>query len=181
MFRTLTDTAGQIFIFMLAGWVSSAFAIDSDVTRITLRGLRGVTVVVEEMQPGLMKYGQKAGIDRERIKTDTEFILRKAGIPVLTYDQWLKAPGRPFLYIVINTHEYEKYWYAYDVRIELRQRVLLEKNPSVVAMASTWSINMTGNTHIGRLAEMKGNLIVLVERFIAACRWADTAGGARKG
>jgi hypothetical protein len=171
----------QIFALILTGWVSSVFAIDSDATRLTLRGLAGVTVVVEEMQPGLKKYGQKLGLQREQIKTETESILRKAGISVLTYDQWLKTPGRPFLYIVINTHEYEKYWYAYDVRAELRQRVLLEANPSVVAMASTWSINVTGNTHIGRLGEMKGNLNALLEGFIGACRWADRPVTRQKG
>jgi len=172
---------GQAFAVLLAGWASSVFAIDSDMTRLTLRGLQGVTVVVEELQPGLTKYGQAAGLERERIKADAECILKKGGIPVLTYDEWLKAPGRPFLYIVINTHEYQKYWYAYDVRIELRQRVLPERNTSVAAMASTWSMSMTGNTHIGRLGEMKGNLFVLLERFIAARRWADSVGSDGKG
>ena len=160
-------------LLVLAGMKASVFAIDSDLTRLTLRGLPGVTVVVEELQPDLKKYGQKSGLQREAIKADAESVLKKAGIPALTYDQWLKTRGRPFLYIVINTHEYEKYWYAYDLRVELKQRVLLEANPTVVAMASTWSINMTGNTHVGKLGELKKNLDSLLERFISACRWAD--------
>jgi hypothetical protein len=171
----------EILALVAVGWTSFVFAIDSDLTRLTLRGIPGVSVVVEELQSGLEKYGQKRGLQREQIKADAESVLRKAGIPVLTYDQWLKTPGRPFLYIVVNTHEYEKYWYAYDVRVELKQRVLLETNPSVVAMATTWSMNMTGNTHIGKLGEVKENLEAFMEKFIAACRWADRSAGGRKG
>ena len=171
----------QILALAMVGWASFVFAIDSDLTRLTLRGLPGVSVVVEELQPGLRKYGQKSGLQREQIKADAESMLRKAGIPVLTYDQWLKAPGRPFLYVVVNTHEYEKYCYAYDVRVELKQRVLLETNPSVAAMASTWSMNMTGNTHIGKLGEVKQNLSVLMEGFIGACQWADRSAAVERG
>jgi len=174
-------TVGQALAMLLAAWASSVFATDSDMAGLTLRGLQGVTVVVEDLQPGLTRYGQRAGLEKERIKTDAELILKKGGIPVLSHDEWLKAPGKPFLYIVINTHEYQKYWYAYDVRIELKQRVLPERNTSVAAMASTWSVSMTGNTHIGKLGDMKTNLTVLLERFIAARRRADSAGSGKKG
>ena len=171
----------QIFALVATGWMYSVYALDSDQARFTLRGLPGLSVVVEELQPGLQRYGQKSGFQREQIKSDAESVLRKAGITVLAYDQWLKTAGRPFLYIVINTHEYEKYWYAYDIRIELKQRVMLETNPSVMAMASTWSLNMTGNTHIGRLGVMKEDMNLLLERFISARQWADRPVSGKKG
>ncbi|MBA4391254.1 MAG: hypothetical protein C0399_09990 [Syntrophus sp. (in: bacteria)] len=163
VFKYIAFTVG------LAIWtVGAAYAIDSDVTRRTLAGIQGVNVVVEELQPNIQKYTQKFGLQREQIKTDVEAMLRKAGVTVFAYEQWLKTPGRPFLYIVVNTHEYEKYWYSYDVRVELKQGVSLEVNPLVKTMAGTWGINMTGITNIGKLNAIKESINVLVGRFIEA-------------
>ena len=86
-------------------------AIDTDVTRKTLSGLQGVYVGVEELQPNLMKYSaeQKSIPSKEALKRDIEGRLSKAGIRVLTWDQAVKTPGMPFLYVNVNTHETEKY------------------------------------------------------------------------
>ena len=164
-----------VVVLGLTVWMASAaYAIDSEVTRSTLTGIQGVNVVVEELQPNLQKYAPKFGLQKEKVKTDVEAALRNAGIEVLNYDQWLKAPGRPFLYIVINTHEYEKYWYAYGLKVELRQSVLLEINPSITTMAGTWGISMTGTTNVGKLNAIKEGLNVLVASFIEAYQRANT-------
>lgn len=163
-----------VLVVSIMVWaVGSVYAIDSDVTKRTLSGIQGVNVVVEELQPNVQKYAQRFGLQKDQIKADVESALRKAGIHVLTYEQWLKTPGRPFLYIVANTHEYEKYWYAYDVRIQLRQSVLLEMNPSIATMADTWGISMTGNTNIGKLGVIKESVNTLVGRFVEAYWWAN--------
>ncbi len=173
-------SASKCILFMvgIVIWaIGSAHAIDSDVTRQTLSGIQGVNVVIEELQPNIQKYAPKFGLQKEQIKADVESALKKGGVSVFTYDQWLKSPGRPFLYIVINTHEYEKYWYAYDIRVQLRQKVCLEVNPSITTMADTWSINMTGITNIGKFNVIKESLNTLVVRFVEAC-WA--ANGTQK-
>jgi len=74
------------------------YASDNDVTRKTLSSLQGVYVIVEELQPNLMKYGaaQKTGLSKEGLKKEIETKLGKAGIRVLTWEQVLKAPGMPF-------------------------------------------------------------------------------------
>jgi hypothetical protein len=160
-----------VMIIGFAGWTFGiSYAIDSDATRQTLKGIDAMNVVIEELQPNIQRFAPKFGLQRERIQTDVELMLKKAGIAVLTHDQWLKAPGRPFLYVVVNTHEYEKYWYAYDVRVQLRQGVILEMNPSITTMADTWSISMTGIANVGRLNLLKGALYLLVERFVEAQR-----------
>jgi len=150
-------------------------AIDTDVTRQTLSGLQGVYVGVEELQPNLMKYSaaQKADLSKEALKRDIEGRLSKAGIRVLTWDQAVKTPGIPFLYVNVNTHESEKYWYAYDIRIELQQLVSMEANPKVRTMAGTWSTNMTGVVNIGTMDKLKEAIAVLVGRFIGAFRAAN--------
>ena len=57
--------------------------------------------------------------------------LKEAGIRVLDRDEWLRTPGRPVVYVNVNTHEYQKYRFAYDVRIELQQLATLEANPGM--------------------------------------------------
>ena len=160
-------------LIVLLTW-SAADAIDSDLTRRTLAGIQGVNVVIEEFQPNIQKYVQKAHLERDHIKNHVEALLKKEGVPVLNYDQWLKTLGRPFLYVTINTHEYEKYWFAYDVRVQLRQKVLLEVNPEMVTMADTWGISMTGTANIGRLGVIKETLDFLIGRFGEAYRSANS-------
>jgi len=144
------------------------YALDSDLERQTLSGIQGVNIVIEDMQPNIQKYAQRFELQKEQIRADVESTLKKAGVPVLTWDQWLKTPGKPFLYVNVNTHEYEKYWYAYDVKVELKQSVMLEINPSVKTIVGTWSMSMTGIANVGKLDTIKSGLNVLIGRFIEA-------------
>ena len=161
-----------LLALLVAATPPPAGAIDMDITRKTLSGLQGVYVGVEELQPNLMKYSaaQKSGLSKEALKKDIEGRLGKAGIRVLTWDQAVKTPGMPFLYICVNTHESEKYWYAYDIRIELQQLVSMEANPKVKTMAGTWSTNMTGMVNIGTLDKLKEAVEVLTDKFVGAYR-----------
>ena len=100
--------------FFFAMTSSSLYAIDSELTRQTLLNIRGVMVVVEDLQPNIQKYAHRFGLTRDQLKKDIEQRLIKSGIIVLDQERWLKTPDRPVPYININTHEYEKYWYAYN-------------------------------------------------------------------
>ena len=147
-----------------------AFGADVEITRLTIKGLAGVNVVVEDIQPNIQRYAQKAGITKEQIQKDVETKLKSNGIKILANDEWLKTPGRPVLYVNVNTHETEKYWYAYDVRLELKQIVSLEANPSIKTLATTWSINMTSVANIGTLGVIKNTVDGLVSRFVSASK-----------
>jgi len=149
-----------------------AFGVDADFTLLTIKGLGGVNVVVEEMQPNVQKYAQKAGITKEQMQKDAETKLKSNGIKVLNKDEWLKTPGKPMLYVNINTHETEKYWYAYDIKLELKQIVFLEASPSVKTFATTWAINITGIANIGTLGVIKKDTGVLIDRFVNAYKKA---------
>jgi hypothetical protein len=139
-----------------------------------MTGLQGVDVMVEDLQPNMQKYARKFGLTQEQLKRDVEQKLQKSGITILTQENWLKTLGRPVLYVNINTHEYEKYWYAYDIKVELKQIVYMEANPKVKTLASTWSISMTGIANIGTLNTIRDSLVSLVNRFIDAYLSANT-------
>ena len=144
---------------------SGALAVDSPATRETLKGLQGVYVIVEEMQPNIQRYAVKPGLAKDQLQKDVESRLRQKGIRVLSREEWMKAPGKPVLYLAVNTHETEKYQYAYDIKVELQQVVKMEANPRINALAATWSMNMTGMADVGSLNLIKGDVNVLVGRF----------------
>jgi hypothetical protein len=63
---------------------------DTEGERATLRGLDGVQVVVEDLQPDV----ERNGLTRQQLQTDVELRLRKAGIRVLTEQELDRAPGQ---------------------------------------------------------------------------------------
>ena len=143
---------------------------DSEVSRATLAGLQGVGVVVEEVQPNIQKYAAKFGLSGAQIRRDVVQQLQEGGIRVVEGNEWLAIPGRPVLSVNVNTHETEKYWYAYDIKIELRQLAVLEANPQVKTLAGTWSISITGRANIGNMNLIRQDVGVLAGRFVQAYR-----------
>ena len=165
-----------LVVMLLSGFLlftTPGFAEDSEIARQTLKGLAGFNVIVEDLQPNLLKYEKYAkefDLNKARIQRDIEARLSAAGIPVLPSEKWQKTPGRPVLYVNVNTHENEKYWFAYDIKLEIRQVVSLEANPAVKMLATTWSINITGIANIGKLNVIPDEVGVLTQRFIQAYR-----------
>jgi len=153
------------------GSMTNALAVDSDISRSTLSGLRGVYVIVEDFNPNVLKYEKylkKVDLSKEQIKKDVELKLKHAGITTYNQDEWVKTSGRPALYISSNTHESEKYWFAYDVKLSLQQIIFLERNMKIRTLGETWSLNITGMASIGNLNVIKNDTMVLVDRFIQA-------------
>jgi hypothetical protein len=155
--------------FFAAPWASAE---DTPITRATMANLRGVRVVVEHIQPHLAKYAAKAGLSELQLQKDIEERLRAEGVATLDGEPWLKTPGRPILYVHLNSHEMDRFWFAYDIKLELRQIVFLEADPAVKTMADTWSINITGVANIGNLPIVRNDVRVLVDRFVQACKLA---------
>ena len=157
-----------IILFLLSFLTVPGFGEDSEVSRATLAGLQGVRVVVEDIQPNVQKYAAKFDLSGAQIRRDVEQKLREGVIRVVEGNEWLNLPGRPVLCVNVNTHETEKYWYAYDIKIELRQIVSLEANPKVRTLASTWSISITGLANIGNLNLIRQDVGVLAGLFVQA-------------
>lgn len=156
------------FALLLLLLPMSVRAEDSEINRQTLAGINGVMVVIEDLQPNITKYSSQAELNKGLLQRLTEDKLKKAKINSLSISDLIKLPGRPILYICINTHEKEKYIFAYDIDLQLRQGVSLDANPKIKTIATTWSISLTGITDIGNLQVISKDLQVLLDRFIAA-------------
>jgi hypothetical protein len=135
-----------------------------------MQGITGVHVIVEELQPNLQKYARKQEISRERLQALVESRLRQSGIRVLAGDEWLATRGRPVLYINVNTHEYEKYQFAYDVSVELQQLASPEAAPSMKVLAATWSTHTTGAVSAGAVRAINERVDELIGVFVNAYR-----------
>lgn len=160
----------SIALILSAFLALPVLADDSEVSRATLSGLQGVNVVVEEVQPNIQKYAAKFGLSGAQIRRDVVQKLMEGGMRVVEGNEWLAIPGRPVLSVSVNTHETEKYWYAYDIKIELRQLAVLEASPQVKTLASTWSLNITGLANIGNLNLIRQDVGALAGKFVQAYR-----------
>ena len=89
-----------------------------------LVGLKGVEVLVEGMQP----EAERLGLTRAQIQTDVELRLRKAGIRVLTEKERDETPGRPYLYVNVNTIFLQKTpAVVYGILVKLREWVTVDR------------------------------------------------------
>lgn len=124
--RQRAGLIGLILLWGILGLGASGHCADDEQTRETLRGLSGVAVLIEE----LTREAEQAGLTRTQLQTGVELRLRQAGIPVLTEQEWLRTPGRPFLYIRVGTFMSREMGgvFAFHIAVELHQRVTVEQN-----------------------------------------------------
>jgi hypothetical protein len=134
----------------------------TDYTRETLRGIVGVAVVVETLK----EDAEADGLTATDLQADTELRLEQAGIEVLSHEQWRRSPGRPWLYVSVNTIKYlASYFFSVDV--QLKQDVSLPRDPSLVTSSATWEVGSIGFVISPDLSEkVRGSVGAYVSHFI---------------
>ena len=103
----------------------------------TLRGLQGVGVAVDELQPGLEAYG----ITTEKLQADVETLLRQHGIRVMSRRESYGIPGRSCLSVqvgVVDMTEPDSPAVGVNVDVLLAQEVQLVRDSSVMCLGITW-------------------------------------------
>jgi hypothetical protein len=138
-----------------------AYAGDTQPERNSLRGLKGIYVLVEHLNKDLIKDG----LNTDTIKTDVEQKLRLAGIGILSRDDFFKELGYPYLYIDANALKLQRGGYVYNIDVALMQAVILERF-FVRLQAQTWSREDLGATP--RLDTIRDSIEILVDQFINA-------------
>jgi hypothetical protein len=139
-----------------------AFGQDDKDTRPTLRGIQGIFVQVEPLDPQI----QKDGLTMDQIQADTELKLKSAGINVLTEEEFLKLRGHPYLDVSVNISALKTQItrYLFYIRIELNQEVVLVRAPDKKVSTVTWS---TGGWGIDfSLDNIRQTVKTQVDKFI---------------
>jgi hypothetical protein len=141
-----------------------AFGFDANINKASLRGLEGVYVSVEKLNPEI----EKDGLTEDLIRKDTELKLKGAGIRALSKKEWLSVEGSPYLYVSVNALKLrETNEYIYAIHIAFRQNVYPVREPIPVLGATTWSVGgIVGITH--RLDKMRTSVKGQMDQFISA-------------
>ena len=138
---------------------------DSQHTRKTLAGVKGVCVAVEPIK----EDAERDGLGRDQVNTDVELKLRQAGVTVLTQEQALSSAGAVYLHVNVHTlKSTQGDLYAYDVHLEVHQPVRLIRDPTVAALAATWSVGSLGLAGAERLRSVRDIVRDQTDQFINA-------------
>jgi hypothetical protein len=157
---------GLVAALITAGVETRAIGDDED-SRATLRGLPGVGVFVTigNTSPEVAKFG----LTETRVRTETELHLRRAGIKILTHEQAEKVPGKPHLAVDVNAIKTEAGLYAFDLDVQLRQDVALQRRPTIKLTAPTWSVSGVATVGESRLRGFVNEAVGdLVDQFCNA-------------
>jgi hypothetical protein len=138
---------------------------DGDFARATLRGLQGVSVLIEDLPP----ESARAGLTTQQLQTDVEGQLRQAGIQVLTKDQGFRLRGAPYLFVYVHLLPHPIGLTAYSILVEVNQRAALDLNGSS-AYVSTWSVQRLGTLGSRHLAKIRNDVRGQVDHFIHVYR-----------
>ncbi len=132
----MTSALTAILFFGIAG---PTWPVDNILTRISLKGVTAVAVLVEPMTPD----AERDGLTKDQLQTDIELRLRKAGINVASLP--LPETGWAYLYLSVHARKYpEVQTYSVALSLQFRQWVILERDPGVRAPATTWGTSSSG-------------------------------------
>ena len=163
---------GLLMLFCRTEQVPLAFASaveDDDYSRSTLRGLHGVYLAVDSLSPEI----ESLGLTTDMLKRDTELKLRMAGIKLLTKREWMQTKGGPVCYVeasIVNdvvlgqTLGFDLY--AYDIRVEFNQDVVLVRDITTKTLSPTWSRSYLGMTN--SLPRIREKVKDMIDSFVAA-------------
>ncbi|HEX5322186.1 MAG TPA: hypothetical protein VFW40_00270 [Capsulimonadaceae bacterium] len=106
----------------------------------TLKGLHGVHVIVEDLDSNLTKDG----VTVDKIQSNVDDQLKKAGITSMDEDTAKDDPARPYLDVCVTAIKSDDgKVYAYFINIQLFQRVTLQDGESK-ALGVTWQVGCVG-------------------------------------
>jgi hypothetical protein len=142
------------------------FSDDTQMERETLRGIRGIGVLVFiGGSPGLK---ERLALNESQLRREMELELQKAGVEIVPKAE--KNVVSIFLLIFPAERELTKTRVLYDAQLELHllQPVHLVRNPSITSVASTWYVRGWWAGEEAMKHKIKDEVKELVDIFINA-------------
>jgi hypothetical protein len=148
----------------------------TEITRETLRGLKGLLVIVETVKSD----AEADGLRIDDIQAEVESRLEQAGVRVLSHDEWRSTIGRPWLYVSVNTIKY-LFSYFFSIDVQLKQDVTLPRQPSISTSSATWEMGSIGFASIPEFpAKIQESVSSYVDNFINDYLAVNTDGSPRQ-
>jgi hypothetical protein len=151
---------------LLVWSVAPVKASDSEIDRASLKGLQGVFVLVEDLNPP----EEQAGLKSADIQADAEQELKAAGIPLLTKTQNIDTPGMPTLYISVSvaSSTATDLW-PFSIDVNLEQQATLKRSPDTfVPTAITWHVGSIGAVDKSGIGSIRDRVNEQIARFVTA-------------
>jgi hypothetical protein len=148
--------------------------IAAEASRATLAGLAGVHVRVEPINAD----AERDGLTRDALEAAAASVLREAGMASYTQTGVIAdVPGSPVLHVDVMTIHLDGR-YAYSVRLELWQTVVLARAPGTMTLALTWSApQVVGTVAAEGIAELRDTVRAAITAFVEECRVATAEAG----
>lgn len=151
---------------------SLVFADDNEFTRSTLKGVQGMGIFIENVNPDI----EKDGLTRDQIRKDVERTLQTAGINILSEEERSQEIGSPYLYVNVHMIKMsEEEYYICNIYVGFRQDATLVRNPDVttesvsfIPSVATWSIGTLGIS--SELNDIQDSIKEQIDKFIDAYR-----------
>jgi hypothetical protein len=128
----------------------------------SLKQLRGVSVVVEQVKPNVQHI-----ITSEQARAIIEARLRANNVPILSEDEAFMTTAAGHLYLklkILKTGSTNAYSYSWQ--LQLLQRVRLDRDPSFRMLAPTWNRDDMGFAPgAAASSDLKQGIRDLVDRF----------------
>ena len=149
-------------------------SISGEAFRTSLAGLAGVHVQVEPLNAD----AERDGLTRGALQADAASVLRAAGMASYTQAGVIAdVPGTPVLHVDVMTIHLDGR-YAYSVRLELWQTVVLARAPGTMTLALTWSApQVVGTVAVEGIAELRDTVRAAVTAVVEECRVATAEAG----
>jgi len=138
----------------------------------TMRGIKGINVSIDTR----ISERVNVSFNKEMIKTYVESLLKNEGIPLLSEEAFFATHGsaRLRLNVQIAEHTKDNTICAYNIEVELRQNVLLERNIKISFSSPTWEEQVTGIVFRDFVEEtVKDSAKSLMGRFLDAYSTAN--------
>jgi len=160
--RIIALAAAVAVVFLCV--VPFAFAEDKEITRLTLRGIKEVNVVIESIEPEI----QSLGLTQAQVQADVEAKLREANITLSPNIE----RGRPAVYVYVQVIRPEKISRLfYSISLSVLQNVVLERDPNVKTNTDTWMVRMLGMS--SGIEAIRSDMRSLLDQFIEDYRKAN--------
>jgi len=139
----------------------------------SLRGLKGIAVLIEPISPA----AEKAGLSETQLQTAVERRLRRARIPILPESEGSAVPGIGDLCIRATTLKPFIGDYSFYIEVKLNQTVRLERDEFASEYtATTWNSGgylgtIRAGQMSGKVQEVVGNQVdEFINDYLAANR-----------
>jgi hypothetical protein len=146
------------------GLPSSAWAYDQ---REVLRGLTGVKVVIETIDPSV----ERLGFTRNQLQSNVEAQIRKVGIKIL---KAYKPPAMTALYVNVHTliPSQAKSIVVYSINVMVYENVYLKRDIGTVGdlkevRAADWVKATVGLLGVTRVSDLYKKVELQVDKFIS--------------